>query len=248
MNRLNIKYVLKTFLDHVLLVHMIQTSNVRINFSQRLAQACNQVGMEEHGRGVILAKQLKVTPKAVSKWLNAESMPRQAKMEELAHFLNVDISWLQFGSAKAGSVIDNQKQKAHCQCSAHPILSDELAIKYAKANTFEYKDIPRTMRSAVPASSSAFWLTVSGDSMASPVGISFPEDMYILFDPSINVTHKSFVAAYLPDINKVVFRQYIRESELNFLKPLNPSQIYQSIPVDNTVVIGVATDARWKLK
>lgn len=228
---------------------MIQTSDVRINFSQRLAQACNQLGIEEHGRGVILAKQLKVTPKAVSKWLNAESMPRQAKMEELAHFLNVDISWLQFGSTTTKSPIKNPKQEPPCQCSAHPILSDDLVLNHAKANTFEYNDISRTMRSVVPASSSAFWLTVSGDSMTSPVGISFPEDMYILFDPNVSATHKSFVAAYLTDIDKIVFRQYIQESGLNFLKPLNPNQIYQSIPVNNnTVVIAVATDARWKLK
>lgn len=76
---------------------MVQSENVRSEFSQRLAQACSKAGIEEHGRGVILAKKLGVTPKAVSKWLNAESMPRQNKMTELADYLGVNLYWLQHG-------------------------------------------------------------------------------------------------------------------------------------------------------
>ena len=44
-----------------------------------------------------IARNLGVSSKAVSKWLNAESMPRQDKMNELAAFLRVDVLWLQHG-------------------------------------------------------------------------------------------------------------------------------------------------------
>jgi len=74
---------------------MVQRDILREEFSQRLAQACRDAGLDEHGRGMAVARALGVTSKAVSKWLNAESMPRQDKMNELAKFLRVDVLWLQ---------------------------------------------------------------------------------------------------------------------------------------------------------
>lgn len=74
---------------------MVQRDKLREEFSQRLAQACRNAGLDEHGRGMAIARALGVTSKAVSKWLNAEAMPRQDKMNELAKFLRVDILWLQ---------------------------------------------------------------------------------------------------------------------------------------------------------
>ncbi|WP_407551947.1 LexA family transcriptional regulator [Vibrio parahaemolyticus] len=110
---------------------MVQSENVRSEFAQRLAQACSKAGIEEHGRGVILAKKLGVTPKAVSKWLNAESMPRQNKMAELADYLGVSLYWLQYGKN------DNQ-QKGNAQLlgnmqawdSNTPIGDDEVAVPF----------------------------------------------------------------------------------------------------------------------
>lgn len=76
---------------------MVQSENVRIDFSRRLAQACEQAGLNEHGRGAAIVKAVGVTSKAVSKWFNAESLPRQDKIYALAKFLNVDPVWLQHG-------------------------------------------------------------------------------------------------------------------------------------------------------
>ncbi|OCA53914.1 LexA family transcriptional regulator [Photorhabdus namnaonensis] len=79
---------------------MVQTEKVRKEFADRLALACKKFGLDEHGRGVALAKALGVTPKAASKWLNAESLPRQATMKGIADYLRVDLAWLQLGIAK----------------------------------------------------------------------------------------------------------------------------------------------------
>ncbi|EKO3482267.1 helix-turn-helix transcriptional regulator [Vibrio fluvialis] len=110
---------------------MVHSENVRSDFSQRLAQACSKSGIEEHGRGVILAKRLGVTPKAVSKWLNAESMPRQNKMAELADFLGVSLYWLQYGK-------EEQSHKGNAEIlgnmqvwdSSTPLGDDEAAIPF----------------------------------------------------------------------------------------------------------------------
>lgn len=110
---------------------MVHSENVRSDFAQRLAQACNQSGIEEHGRGVILARRLGVTPKAVSKWLNAESMPRQNKMAELADYLGVSLFWLQYGK-------EEHAQKGNAEIlgnmqvwdSSTPLGDDEVAIPF----------------------------------------------------------------------------------------------------------------------
>lgn len=76
---------------------MVQTEKTREQFSQRLAQACERAGLNEHGRGAAIVRALGVSSKAVSKWFNSESLPRQEKMNALADYLNVDIVWLQHG-------------------------------------------------------------------------------------------------------------------------------------------------------
>ncbi|NHB61236.1 XRE family transcriptional regulator [Photorhabdus sp. RW14-46] len=79
---------------------MVQTEKVRKEFADRLALACKKFGLDEHGRGVVLAKALGVTPKAASKWLNAESLPKPAAMKGIADYLQVDLVWLQLGVVK----------------------------------------------------------------------------------------------------------------------------------------------------
>jgi transcriptional regulator with XRE-family HTH domain len=81
---------------------MVQTEKMREQFSQRLAQACEQAGLSEHGRGAAIVRALGVSSKAVSKWFNSESLPRQEKMNALADYLNVSIVWLQHGIDNAG--------------------------------------------------------------------------------------------------------------------------------------------------
>lgn len=44
-----------------------------------------------------IARALGLSSKGVSKWFNAESLPRQEKMNALARLLKVDVVWLQHG-------------------------------------------------------------------------------------------------------------------------------------------------------
>ncbi|EPF0778793.1 helix-turn-helix domain-containing protein, partial [Escherichia coli] len=82
---------------------MVQNEKVRKEFAQRLAQACKEAGLDEHGRGMAIARALSLSSKGVSKWFNAESLPRQEKMNALAKFLNVDVVWLQHGTSLNGA-------------------------------------------------------------------------------------------------------------------------------------------------
>ncbi|WP_407725665.1 XRE family transcriptional regulator [Pectobacterium brasiliense] len=73
---------------------MVQEEKVRQTFSRRLALACNRAGMKNHGRQADIAAALGVTPKAVSKWFNAESIPRRGKIAELADYVGAQTNWL----------------------------------------------------------------------------------------------------------------------------------------------------------
>ncbi|WP_158138686.1 LexA family transcriptional regulator [Vibrio metschnikovii] len=111
---------------------MVQSEIVRKEFSHRLAQACSEAGIEEHGRGVVLAKRLGVTPKAVSKWLNAESMPRRNKIAELAEFLGVSLFWLEYGKNEQHQRQGNAEVLGNMQVwdSNTPIGDDEVALPF----------------------------------------------------------------------------------------------------------------------
>lgn len=70
------------------------------DFKTRLRQACDDtVTIPEHGKGrqVAIARHLGLTQEAVRKWFAGESLPRPAKMRELADFLDVDEPWLALG-------------------------------------------------------------------------------------------------------------------------------------------------------
>jgi len=90
---------------------MVQRDQLREAFSRRLAQACTEARLDEFGRGMAIARALGVSSKAVSKWLNAEAIPRQDKMYELATFLNADVLWLQHGNE--GVFADERRESVH---------------------------------------------------------------------------------------------------------------------------------------
>ncbi len=227
---------------------MVHDEKLRDDFSVRLAQACSDAGIEEHGRGVILAKKLGVTPKAVSKWLNSESMPRQGKLKELAKILNVSASWLQYGEldTKTSNVISMDIQQSYK--GEYPVLGKVSAGKFREAvQTFDLEYLETTVK----CSSESFWLIVDGHSMTAPFGsgITFPEGMFILVDPERDYFNSNFVVAYCENKHMATFKKISIEPEGVFLVPLNPDPTYKRINIADEFceIAGVVVDARWKL-
>ncbi|MCM0148167.1 LexA family protein [Photobacterium galatheae] len=229
---------------------MVQSEKMREEFSTRLAQACIKAGIEEHGRGVIIAKRLGVTPKAVSKWLNAESMPRRDKMSELASFLGVDLYWLQFGDESRDASISNVIPVVGVPTdyrSEFPVISSVVAGMWTEAiEPYHLEEIDTYLPTTERVSERSFWLEVKGDSMTSGSGISFPSGTMILVDPEIEPESGKLVVAKLTDVNEATFKQLIIDAGQKFLKPLNPS--YPIMPINgNCKIIGVVKDAKLKL-
>lgn len=80
---------------------MSSTPEFRKQFVARLEKACDDnrdyIPLKGEGRQQVIAERLGLAAEAVSKWFNGVSMPRPAKMHELADLLKVDTGWLWTG-------------------------------------------------------------------------------------------------------------------------------------------------------
>lgn len=218
---------------------MLTEEKIRENFAKRLILACEEKGLPERGRGAQLADVLKITPRAVSKWFNAEAMPSTANIYVLAKFLDVTPEWLTFGDNNAEIVKVAQKR--------YPLLSKIQAgmwtgIDYFTTVDEDFEMIP----SNVMASEYSFYLRISGDSMLP----RFKDGDLVLIDPTIAPTPGKFVAAINGD-DEATFKQY---RELGYrneygvphfeLVPLNSMFPTLSTVNQEIRVIGVAVEKR----
>lgn len=194
---------------------MVHREQLREAFSRRLAQACTEANLDEFGRGMAIARALGVSSKAVSKWLNAESVPRQDKMYELATFLNADVLWLQHGSE--GSFADDRRetQPAHASGANAPFYTfqpepgfriDVLDIEAsAGPGRLVSSDVTETINHIVYDSQEALELfghrpassikviTVTGDSMSGTIELGD----YIFVDIARDYFHGDGIYVFL---------------------------------------------------
>ena len=89
---------------------MVQIEEIRAAFVARLKKSLSARGIDQWGAGARLAEIAKVTPKASSKWLNGESMPGPAKMQAIAHALDVKVEWLQHGAGNDPTLLQGVEQ------------------------------------------------------------------------------------------------------------------------------------------
>lgn len=215
---------------------MLTDEKIRVDFAKRLDIACKQKGLPEKGRGTQLASVCKVTPKAVSKWLNAETMPSTANIYLLAKFLAVTPEWLTYG---IGNVIP-----AAIGTTKVPLISYVQAGAWTGIDDFretcgDYEYILTDL----DVSGDAFALKIKGDSMEP----EFIEGDIVIIDPKVEPHAGEFVAAINGDY-EATFKKYRLLEDLDEygrqhfeLVPLNPdwhsmSSLKQEIRIIGTMV------------
>lgn len=200
---------------------MVQNEKVRKDFSQRLAQACKDAGLDEHGRGMAIARALKLSSKGVSKWLNAESLPRQEKMNALAKFLNVDVVWLQHGivsESPSGAEYVGKMRDGLVKVVGEAILGASGAVDMTESRDgwlMIYSDDPL-----------AYGLKVKGDSMWPRI----KSGEYVLIEPSKKVSPGDEVFVRTTDgHNMIKILGYFKDYEYQFI---SVNQTHAPITID----------------
>lgn len=189
---------------------MVQNEKVRQEFAQRLAQACKDAGLDEHGRGMAIARALKLSSKGVSKWFNAESLPRQEKMNALAAYLNVDVVWLQHGKQVTAESISSVEYVGKVRPGLVPVVGDAVLGVDGMIDMVEYRGGWLKIYSEDP---NAYGLRVRGDSMWPRI----QSGEFVLIEPGAKIHPGDEVFVRTSDgHNMIKVLNYTREGDYQF--------------------------------
>lgn len=182
-----------------------------------------------------LAEKLGYSQGAIAHWLSGNRQPDFEVINKLLEA--VELPPLSVGN---GTITTESLEPTY----KYPVISWVSAGSCKEAWQPEYHD--DFMKTDVNAGKNGFWLQVKGDSMTSPLGITFPETMYILVNPDTYVRGNDFIVAKLIDTNEATFKQYVEEAGIKYLKPLNSAYKMQELDA-RWQIIGKVVDARWRL-
>lgn len=128
----------------------------------------------------------------------------------------------------------------------YPLINWDNVGEWENMESYNINNISEWPSTTKRVSKNSFWLRVKGNSMTAPTGLSIPEGMLILVDPSITPTSNKLVIAKFSNDNEATFKKYVIDSGKRFLVGLNPSWPIIEID-DNCKIIGVVVEAKWEL-
>ncbi|WP_413616440.1 helix-turn-helix domain-containing protein [Halomonas cupida] len=232
---------------------MVQSDKqaLRDAFAARLKRALANKGIPEHGSGVFLKEATGVTPKAASKWLNAESTPGVDKMPAIARALGVRTEWLHYGVgeiSEGGNIAEHPTFKESNVAPPPkmegyvPVLTWIQAGEWTDLSNVDYLSDEKVPKP--PGSSECtFALRVRGQSMTP----KYDPGLIIYVDPGVSPYDGDDVVAILTEDNEAIFKQYVEEpGGRRLLKARNPSWPDPWIPINgNCEIIGVVIGFLW---
>ncbi|MGP9850213.1 S24 family peptidase [Halomonas sp. 111] len=234
---------------------MVQNQVFRDEFASRLKKALSYRDVATHGAGVFLCRVTNKTPKAASKWLNAEAIPGAANMQAIASSLGVRREWLQYGvepmvetprNLEGGNFNIVEQPETYFR---YPVVSWVKAGSWAEAvSPFTPGCEDRYLMTDYKAKGGAFWLEVNGDSMTASVGESVPQGMMILIDTGIEAENGSLVVAQIDDSEEATFKKLVIDGGQRYLKPLNPAYPVLRCDTASCRILGVAVEMKRSLR
>jgi SOS-response transcriptional repressor LexA len=182
-----------------------------------------------------LAQELGVTYGAITHYLTGRRIPPLGQFHKLAEVLKTDPAWLHYGKhvmkASDTKIVTNEAGES----LKHPVP----IVNYVEATRFidDATILRYEAQEFVPQfySEHSHWyaLRVQGDAMAAPLGNmkTFIEGNIIVIDRQKKVSHGSYVIALLEGAEEVTFKQYVVDSGIAYLKPLNTQ--YPMVKLDD---------------
>lgn len=211
-----------------------------MDFASRLRAKLTELGLNESEAG----RRSGVPQPTIHRILSGESSsPRKSTVERLAKALKVSPDWLMFGAGAEGFDSNVELTLQPTRSFLYPEISWVQAGGAREAVDMTNVALCPQHSSDVWAGEDAFWLRVSGNSMTSASGSSFPEGFLILVAPDIEPRSGQFVVARMIDSNEATFKQLVRDSGDLYLKPLNAS--YPTRAMDDAwEVVGTVVDGK----
>ncbi|WP_225321541.1 LexA family protein [Leclercia adecarboxylata] len=201
------------------------------------------------GKAVEVARKIEREPSYVSRMLYDESKKGRKRIaddmvEIIEKAFSLPRGWMDgIADAGHGNVAYSGE---HRETKGFPLISWVSAGQWLEAvEPYKLEEIEEWPETTAHAGENAFWLTVRGDSMTSPVGFTVPEGMIILVDPSKEAKSGKLVVAKLINDNEATFKMYVEDAGRRFLKPLNPQYPVTEIN-GNCQIIGTVIDVKWQ--
>jgi SOS-response transcriptional repressor LexA len=198
--------------------------------SDRIAEALESSGLTK----AELARATGTTGASVTHWLSGKTQHLKAETAMLMEqATGHSAKWLISGTGpKLVSAIQTKRLDRRV-----PVISNAAAATYA-AKGIESDGVTRYLP-VTSDNAGAYALRVTGDSMVSPHGKSYPPGCYVVVDPSqLNPRDGDRIVALLKATNEVTVKVFKSEDGRRWLAPLNPSHlpIRASFDVLGTVV------------
>lgn len=189
----------------------------------------------------MLAHKMGITRGAVTHYLAGRRVPPLKQFQKLAAILKADPAWLQFGTKNENntSKLITKREKAVPVHNRIPILSWEQISTFMGSKIIS-EEVTDYLPNYYTDQPHWYAMRVRGDAMTVSLSgnKSFHDGDIIIIDPEKTVVHGSYVIALLPKAKEATFKQYVIDSGICYLKPLNPQ--YPIIQIDeSTHICGV---------
>ena len=191
----------------------------------------------------ILAERLGMSQGGVGHWLNKRRQPGLDDMNRVLQalgleFLEVALVIREPADSQDDGICLTHKYNPYFR---YPVSDWRETAKVHDGEAAQY----RFELSDYHARGAAFWLTVMGDAMTAPSGLSIAEGMLILVDPDVEAVPGKLVIAQWPDSSEAIFRKLIEEGGQRYLVPLNPTYP-KALYTQECRIIGVVVQATAK--
>jgi len=191
----------------------------------------------------ILAERLGMSQGGVGHWLNKRRQPGLDDMNRVLQalgleFLEVALVIREPADSQDDGICLTHKYNPYFR---YPVSDWRETAEVRDGDAAQY----RFELSDYHARGAAFWLTVVGDAMTAPSGLSIGEGMLILVDPDVEAVPGKLVIAQWPDSSEAIFRKLIEEGGQRYLVPLNPTYP-KALYTQECRIIGVVVQATAK--
>ena len=191
----------------------------------------------------ILAERLGMSQGGVGHWLNKRRQPGLDDMNRVLQalgleFLEVALVIREPADSQDDGICLTHKYNPYFR---YPVSDWRETAEVRDGDAAQY----RFELSDYHARGAAFWLTVVGDAMTAPSGLSIGEGMLILVDPDVEAVPGKLVIAQWSDSSEAVFRKLIEEGGQRYLVPLNPTYP-KALYTQECRIIGVVVQATAK--